>query len=105
MAAAKSGSSAIASIIDLTGSGRVDKIRIGSKTLTGLVAREKLELRSANFTVEHKGDKLLFKTTGYGHGVGLCQYGANGMAKEGRKYKDILTHYYTGVALRNIFGS
>ncbi|MGI6092373.1 MAG: stage II sporulation protein D [Veillonellaceae bacterium] len=105
MAAAQSGGSSVASIIDLTSSGRVDKIRIGSKTLTGLFVREKLELRSANFTIEHKGDKLLFKTTGYGHGVGMCQYGANGLAKEGRKYKEILTHYYTGVTLSNIFGS
>lgn len=105
MAAAQSGNAAVASIIDLTDSGRVDKVRIGSKTLTGQAVRDKLELRSTSFTVEHKGDKLIFKTIGYGHGVGLCQYGANGMAKEGRDYKRILTYYYTGVALKNIFGS
>lgn len=105
MAAAQNGNGTVAGIVDLTASGRVDKIRIGSKTLTGLAVREKLGLRSANFTVEHKGDKLIFKTTGYGHGVGMCQYGANGMAKEGRNYQDILTYYYTGVALKNIFGS
>lgn len=105
MAAAQNGSGAVARIIDLTGSGRVDKIRIGSKVLSGIALREKLELRSANFTVEQSGDKMIFKTIGYGHGVGLCQYGANGMAKEGRDYRQIVTYYYTGVTLRNIFGS
>ncbi|MEN6565471.1 MAG: stage II sporulation protein D [Veillonellales bacterium] len=105
MSAAKNGSGAVAHIIDLTDSGRVDKIRIGSKVLSGIAAREKLELRSANFTVEQSGDKMIFKTIGYGHGVGLCQYGANGMAKEGRDYHQIVTYYYTGVALTNIFGS
>lgn len=105
VAAAQSGSNAVAQIIGLTDSGRVDKIRIGSKTLTGAAIREKLELRSTNFSVELKGDKLIFKTTGYGHGVGLCQYGANGMAKEGKDFRQIITYYYTGVALKDIFGS
>ncbi len=105
MAAAQNGNGAVAGIIDLTASGRVDKVRIGSKVFSGLDVREKLELRSANFTVEQKADKLVFKTIGYGHGVGLCQYGANGMAKEGRDYRKILTYYYTGVELKNILGS
>ncbi len=106
VAAAQSGGSAsIAGIIDRTDSGRVNKVRIGSKTLTGLEVRQKLELRSANFIIEPNGDKLVFKTTGYGHGVGLCQYGANGQAKENRNFRQILTYYYTGVAIKNIFGS
>lgn len=105
IAAAKSGSGAVAQIIERTASGRVGKIRIGSKTYTGVELREKLDLRSANFTIDSKEDKLTIKTTGYGHGVGLCQYGANGAAKEGRNFREILTYYYTGVALRNIHGS
>lgn len=105
LAAAQSGSGAVAQVIDRTGSGRVDKIRIGSKTFSGVSVREKLELRSTNFHIETKGDKMIFKTQGYGHGVGLCQYGANGMAKEGRDYRQILTYYYTGIALKNIHGS
>ena len=52
-----------------------------------------------------KGDQLIFKTTGYGHGVGLCQYGAQGMALEGRDYRQIVTYYYQGVVLKNIHGS
>jgi stage II sporulation protein D len=105
VAAAQNGNNAVAQIIGLTDSGRVDTIRIGSKMLSGLALREKLDLRSTNFTVESKGDKMIFKTIGYGHGVGLCQYGANGMAKAGSDYRQIITYYYTGVAIKNISGS
>lgn len=105
MAAAQNGNSAIAQIIDHTASGRVAKVRIGNKTFTGAELREKLELRSTDFSVDVKGDKMVFKTTGYGHGVGLCQYGANGLAKEGRDFRQILTYYYTGVALKNVHGT
>jgi len=48
---------------------------------------------------------MVFKTVGYGHGVGLCQYGANGLAKDGQDYRKIITYYYTGVAIKNILGS
>ncbi|QDR82106.1 stage II sporulation protein D [Sporomusa termitida] len=106
LAAAQSGGSAsIAGIIDYTNSGRVNKVRIGTKTLSGLEVRQKLELRSTNFSVAPAGNTLIFKTFGYGHGVGLCQYGANGQAKESRDFRQILTHYYTGTAIKNIFGS
>lgn len=105
MAAAKNGNASVAQVIELTESGRVGKIRVGGKTYTGIELREKLDLRSANFTFDIKQDKLTIKTTGYGHGVGLCQYGANGAAKEGKDFRQILTYYYTGVALRNIHGS
>ncbi|WP_245692469.1 stage II sporulation protein D [Sporomusa acidovorans] len=106
MAAAQSnGSGNVAGIIDLTASGRVNKVRIGSKVLSGQEVRQKLDLRSTKFSVEAMGDKFVFRTTGYGHGVGLCQYGANGQAKENRNFRQILTYYYTGVAIKNIFGS
>lgn len=106
MAAAQSnGGGNVAAIIDLTASGRVNKVRIGSKVLSGQEVRQKLDLRSTKFTVEAVGDKFVFRTTGYGHGVGLCQYGANGQAKENRNFRQILTYYYTGVAIKNIFGS
>jgi stage II sporulation protein D len=106
MAAAQGGRSAdVVSIIDYTNSGRVNRVRIGSKTLTGLEVRQQLELRSANFIVEAASDKLIFKTIGYGHGVGLCQYGANGQAKQNRNFRQILTYYYTGTAIKNIHGS
>ena len=106
MAAAQSGGSAdVVSLIDYTDSGRVNRVRIGSKTLTGLEVRQQLELRSTNFVVTAASDKLIFRTIGYGHGVGLCQYGANGQAKQKRDFRQILTYYYTGTAIKNIFGS
>ncbi|MDT8903763.1 stage II sporulation protein D [Anaeroselena agilis] len=105
VAAAQGGGGSVAQIIDRTESGRVSKARVGSKTFSGLDLRKKLELRSANFTMESKDGKVVFKTTGYGHGVGMCQYGANGMAKEGRSFRDILTYYYTGVKIASIHES
>ncbi len=104
LAATQSGTGAVAQVIDITESGRVGRIRIGSQILTGLEARAKLGLRSANFTVEATPDGVVFHTVGYGHGVGLCQYGANGMAKAGRDFRQIITYYYTGVGLQNIYG-
>ncbi|MCE5286556.1 MAG: stage II sporulation protein D [Pelosinus sp.] len=104
MAAMQSGAGAV-QIVDRTSSGRVDKVRIGSKVFTGSEVREKLALKSTNFSIEQQGEKLVFKTIGYGHGVGLCQYGANGMAKEGKDFRQIVTYYYTGVAIKNIAGN
>ncbi len=100
--AAVQNGSGITQIIDNTQSGRVGQIRIGNKVLSGLTVREKLNLHSTRFNVEIQGGKMIFNTIGYGHGVGLCQYGANGMAKAGQDYRQILTKYYTGVAIKNI---
>lgn len=105
VAAGQSGDNSSIRILSYTNSGRVDQIRVGNKTFSGLALRDKLELRSANFSAELKGDQFVVKTTGYGHGVGMCQYGANGMAKEGRNYRDIIQYYYTGVTIKNISGS
>ncbi|MDR1702521.1 MAG: stage II sporulation protein D [Sporomusaceae bacterium] len=91
------------SILERTESGRVRKIKIGAKNFSGEEVREKLKLLSTNFTVERADNKFFIKTTGYGHGVGLCQYGANGQAKEGRDFRQILNYYYQDVTLRNIF--
>lgn len=102
VAAMQGGMDQIAKVLSLTESGRVKEVRIGSKTFSGQEARRLLGLRSENFTAEQRGDQLIFHTLGYGHGVGLCQYGANGMAKEGKGYQEILKYYYTGVDLKNI---
>ena len=77
--------------------GRVAAIQVGNLTIKGREIRDIFGLRSANFSVSVQGDNVLFTTDGYGHGVGMSQYGANGMAQAGYKYIDILTHYYTGV--------
>lgn len=89
----------LAQILDRTESGRVDKVRIGGTIFGGQQVREKLDLRSTSFSIRQTETGIEFITTGYGHGVGLCQYGANGMAKEGKTYRDILTHYYSGVTI------
>ena len=92
-------------ILERTESGRVGKVMIGSKTLSGVEARERLQLRSTNFTVEASGGNFLIKTIGFGHGVGLCQYGANGQAKESRDFRQILNYYYQDITFMNLFSS
>ena len=72
-------------------------VNIGGVTVTGTSLRTIFGLRStaASITVDSKN--VTFTTTGYGHGVGMSQYGANTFATEGKSYKDILSWYYTGV--------
>lgn len=77
-------------------SGTVNTVRVGGVTLKGGEVRSLLGLRSACFTVTAAGDQLTFDVTGYGHGVGMSQYGANAMAAEGKDFREILTWYYTG---------
>lgn len=92
----------IVQVVNRTESGRADLVRIGGQNYAGFDIRAKLALRSANFTARADKDGILFTTIGYGHGVGLCQYGANGMAKAGHSYRDILAHYYQGIAIQPI---
>ncbi len=83
-------------------SGRVAAIRVGDVTLSGGAARSLFGLRSACFTVEEKEGVFTFSVTGYGHGVGMSQYGANAMARAGSSWEDIVRHYYTGVELTKL---
>lgn len=89
-------------VVNRTESGRADLVRIGERNYAGTDLRQKLGLRSANFTTETGQDGIVFTTVGYGHGVGLCQYGANGMARAGYGYRDILRHYYQGVTVERM---
>ena len=79
--------------------GFVTSLRVGGVTLRGNEARTILSLRSPSFTVEADADTITFHVTGYGHGVGLSQYGANALAKEGKNCEQILTHYFTGTTV------
>ena len=79
--------------------GSVETVEVGGVTVKGSTLRSILGLRSACFEWEAADGKLVFFVTGYGHGVGMSQYGANQMAKEGADYQEILTHYYTGVTV------
>lgn len=85
-------------------SGTVTRLKAGGKELTGMELRTLLGLRSADFDITYQESDELFHITtrGYGHGVGLSQYGANMMAAEGKSYQDILTHYYQGATLVSV---
>lgn len=91
------GKSDIGSGITLTKGKRIGTVTIGGKKFTGREVREKLELRSSDFKMNLDGSNIIVTTKGYGHGVGMSQYGANGMAKKGKNYLDIVKHYYKGV--------
>ena len=90
------------SILSRYESGRVENLKLGETTISGVKARQLFGLRSANFTISFGADKMTFETVGYGHGVGMSQAGANAMGKDGKTYQEILLHYYTGVALGNV---
>lgn len=94
-----SSSSSDIKITEQTDIGTVKKIKICGKEISGNEIREKLNLRSTNFTVDYKDGKYIFSVKGYGHGVGMSQYGANYMAKQGADYIEILKHYYKGVTI------
>ena len=88
-------------IIAYKKSGRVATLSVGGKNYSGRQVREKLGLSSSCFTVEYVNNKYVFTTKGSGHGVGMSQYGAQGMALEGSNYKEILNHYYTNIEIVN----
>lgn len=81
--------------IEVDEQGKINRIKIGAKTFRGTEVRELLKLNSTRF--DYIPVKFLIKCIGTGHGLGLCQCGANEMAKSGKSYKEILKYYYTGV--------
>ncbi len=83
----------------LTDGGHVKSIIVGGCSITGTEMRTMFDLRSTMFTITFDADSVTFNVTGYGHGVGMSQYGANAMAKEGKTYEEILSHYYSGATL------
>lgn len=89
-------------VIDSTSTGRVKKIKINEKTFDGSVVVTKLKLKSNHFTIKQDGDTINITTKGYGHGVGMSQYGAQGMALNGYSYEEILMHYYQGTSIKKI---
>lgn len=86
-------------VIETTSLGRPKTIDINGEMVSALTLRDYLGLRSANFEITPCKEGLEIETIGYGHGVGMCQYGAKGFAEEGKTYQEILGHYYTGVSL------
>ena len=96
-----SGSDIKITILSTTSTGRIKKIKINNKTYTGSEVQSLLGLRSNYFSI-NVGDKVNITCKGYGHGVGMSQYGAHGMAKSGYNYDQILKHYYSGVEIQKI---
>lgn len=86
-------------IVERSEAGYILQIQVGNKMLTGKQVREALNLKSSNFTINQKGEDIVFTTRGYGHGAGMSQYGANYMAQEGKSYDEILKHYYQGIKI------
>ena len=82
-----------------TEGGGVASMVIGGEAYTGTWLRETLGLPSTAFTVEVRMEQIVFQTRGYGHRVGMSQYGADAMADKGWQYEQILSHYYPGTEL------
>lgn len=90
------------SIIEIqsyTDGDNIKQINIAGTNYTGKQVRELLGLRSADFDIQIDGNIVNITTRGYGHGVGMSQYGANGMANNGYNYRSILSHYYPGTTI------
>lgn len=89
-------------VLERTATGRVSRIEIASQVFRGVDLRKALGLRSTDFTVSVTGDRVTFYTRGYGHAVGMCQYGAQGLAMRGWSYREILKYYYQGAVIKKL---
>lgn len=89
-------------ILKRSPSGRVLELKIADKIFTGIQVRQKLSLPSTKFELSSEGNIYTFTCYGKGHGVGMSQDGANGLAKNGYNYQQILRHYYKNIELRKI---
>ena len=89
-------------ILNRTKSNRVNEIMINNTIFKGTTFRKLLSIRSTDFDIEKKDNIIYIKTRGYGHGVGLSQYGANEMAKLGYDYDEILKYYYKNIDINNV---
>lgn len=82
--------------------GRLQEVVVGGRKVSGTDLRKILGLSSTFLTWKDNGTKLSFTSYGKGHAVGMCQYGANGLALDGKSYSVILNHYYTGVKIKKL---
>lgn len=85
-----------------TESGRVNSIKINDVSITGRTFQKKLSLRSNDFKIQKEGSIINITTKGFGHGVGMSQYGANALAKQNKNYEEILKYYYQGTNLQKL---
>ena len=85
--------------ITYTEGGGVETMTIGGRSFSGVELRQRLGLRSTNFRIDISGDTVTVDVKGFGHRVGMSQYGAKAMAERGQSYREILAWYYTGAEL------
>lgn len=98
----KSNLDSLIKISSYTEAGSVKQIKIGSITIKGTEFRELFKLNSTNFKFDFEKDTVRVNCMGYGHGVGMSQWGANVMAKNGSTYDEILKHYYKGIEIQKV---
>ena len=89
-------------VLETTSTGRIKKIQINESVFSGSDIYSKFKLRSTYFNIEQQDDLIIIHTKGFGHGVGMSQYGALAMAKRGYKYDEILSYYYQGTEIKKI---
>jgi stage II sporulation protein D len=82
--------------------GRVQEVKIGSTRYNSNRVRQVLGLTSTAFRWQAGREGITFTAIGYGHGVGMCQYGADGMGRQGWSYRQILSHYYQGISFARL---
>ncbi len=90
-------------VTELSPTGRVRSVSVNGQSMRGLEFRMALGLKSTYLSWTTTGNEVNFSVKGYGHGAGMCQYGAMGMAKQGRTYAEILSYYYQGTKITQIF--
>lgn len=90
-------------VLETSAGGKIKLLQLGNKVVKGTEIRQLFDLNSTDIKWEKTGSKIKFTCVGFGHGVGMSQYGANAMAKSGSTYVDILKHYYTGVEIKKAF--
>ena len=100
--AAKTFSGTWLSIVSKTEGNRIAKVRIGDQTFTGREVREALALPSSDFSCELQNDQVTFTVRGFGHGVGMSQWGVNIMGHNGKTYEEMIGHYYQGTTIEKI---
>lgn len=94
----------VVKILSYTTTGRIDKVEIGGSIYSATDLRTTLGLKSTNFKVKKEGSDIVFSVTGYGHGIGMSQTGADYYAKQGYTYDEIIQHYYKGVDITYVNG-
>ena len=89
-------------VLKRSSTNRIISLSINGNEYSGRSLYNKLGLRSTDFSLKKDDDKIIISTIGYGHGVGMSQYGALGMAEDGYNYEEILSYYYSGTKIKKM---